>query len=601
MLAFLLHVAAFWGVALDSDTKPTYLMQIETAPELRAATPYGLWAAMAYPLGPVEACLQAYAAYSRYNCVETTLMRSIAATAGDNPDAWRLVYFAFNGASVALFVLIARPIGVPAVVVIVLALSLILGPLDLWTDAKSAEPKATVFMLLALWLAHRARSWPGQSLAALAMLLAALTKEPYAASWVVVLGAAVARHVERSDRPLLASLLSAWRPLLPHFLAMLALGVYVGFLVLTVPQRANIVLPADLPYPPVDRAVPQYLWWIQPGLLRGCLPQMLLVGAVALVVLVRREPGAVTALRRRYTRAPFLILLAGLLGGTVLHGMVYFLAGRLITDERYLVPGNYLLALTACAALLPVFRTLSPRALRQLGLAVLAAAVLSHLWRTWFSRGIRTGLLDELTIIGLGVAAVVALVAFVLVRLARRPSPTVSAMVAGAISLLLVPHVDLALNYAGTWRVFEVGWQEYLDDVLAQAPPDGHVLLRFAGPNMIEQVWATEVYTLRRGRLDLTYHLDVGSSPYPDGPSDLVHDYFVWAYNQERRPLPPDGREVLVVRAARTGIERNVPRRLFGPPAVALLVRSPSAFFWNRYVEGKASYWRYELAHGLQP
>jgi hypothetical protein len=206
-----------------------------------------------------------------------------------------------------------------------------------------------------------------------------------------------------------------------------------------------------------------------------------------------------------------------------------------------------------------------------------------------------------MTIIGLGLAVVAALAAFVVVRLARRPAPALAAVVAASVVLVLVPHVDQALDYAGTWRVFEDGWQAYLDDVLQQAPANGHVLLRFAGPNMIEHVWATEVYTLRHGRLDLTYHLDVGSPPYEDGPSDLVHDYFVAAYNRGRTPLPPDGRDVLVVRASRTGVQRNVVRRLFGPPAVATLLESPARFFRNRYVEGKFTFWRYELAHGIQP
>jgi len=611
-LAVLLYIVAFWGVPLDSDTKPTYLIQVETSPTLKAVTPYGLWAAMAYPMGPVEACLQAYRAYGRYNCGETTMMRTIARVAGDNADAWRLVYVAFNGAWVAVFVLIARRLGVPRPLVLVLALSLILGPLDLWTDAKSAEPKATLFLLLAIWLALRASSWKGQALSAAMMLLAALTKEPYAASWVAVLGVALARHVERTElplvagprsawRPLVTSLLSAWRPLLPHAVAMAAVVGYAAFLAATVPREANIILPSDLPYPPVDRAIAQYAWWAQPWLLRGSLPFALLVGGVALVVLVRREPGTAAELRRRYARWPFLLLLAGLVGAAVLHGLVYFLAGRLIADERYLVPGNALTALAIGMAVLPLLQALSPASRRTLGLTVLLAAVLAHLWRTWFSRGIRTGLLDELTLVGLGIAALVALAAFLVVRLARRPSPTLTAVVAASVVLLLTPHVDRALDYAGTWRVFEEGWQAYLDDVLEQAPPNGHVLLRVAGPNMIEHVWATEVYTLRHGRLDLTYHLDVGTPPYEDGPSDLVHDYFVAAYNRGRTPLPADGRNVLVVRASRTGVQRNVVRRLFGPPAVALLLESPSRFFRNRYVEGKVTFWRYELSHGIVP
>src|SRR4030095_15643006 len=99
---------------------------------------------------------------------------------------------------------------------------------------------------------------------------------------------------------------------------------------------------------------------------------------------------------------------------------------------------------------------------------------------------------------------------------------------------------------------------------------NGHVLLRFAGPNMIEHVWATEVYTLRRGRRDLTYHLDVGSPPYPEGPTDQVHEYFVATYNQGRAPLPTGGAGVLVVQASRTGTQRDVPSRLSGKRALAL-------------------------------
>ena len=97
--------------------------------------------------------------------------------------------------------------------VLVLAHSLILGPIDLWADSKAAEPKATLFLLLAIWLALRADSWKAQALSAAMMLLAALIKEPYAASWIAVLAVAVSRHVERAGLPPVVGLRSAWRPL----------------------------------------------------------------------------------------------------------------------------------------------------------------------------------------------------------------------------------------------------------------------------------------------------------------------------------------------------------------------------------------------------
>src|SRR5207237_1363985 len=114
-----------------------------------------------------------------------------------------------------------------------------------------------------------------------------------------------------------------------------------------------------------------------------------------------------------------------------------------------------------------------------LGLVAGLAAVGSLLWGLGFSRSVITGLANEVTIIGLGIAAVAAVIAAAVARL-RRTSSLLTAVAAGIVALLMVPQVDAALSDAGTWRVFETGWQAYLDDVLAQAPPNGHVVIRAA-------------------------------------------------------------------------------------------------------------------------
>src|SRR5262249_1087789 len=137
----------------------------------------------------------------------------------------------------------------------------------------------------------------------------------------------------------------------------------------------------------------------------------------------------------------------------------------------------------------------------------------------------------------------------------------------------------------------------YDERLRTEAPPNGHVVLRVAEPYMIEDVWATEASTLLAGRLDLTYHLEVEDLSRLANDNGLVAS-LLEAANVGRAPLPTTDADVLFVRANRDGRKRTVLRRRTGYEALQLLLSSPTAFLVNRYHEGFAAGWVYEMSHG---
>jgi hypothetical protein len=599
VLAFALHIVALWGVPLNSDGNPLYRLQVSTIPGLPESVPYGLRVATGVPMGTWDACVEGYRSFFRFSCADVAAFRTIARLAGDNPDLWRLAYFALNGLSVGLTVLIARSLAVPGWLAALLALSLILRPLDVWTDTKAAESKGTAFLMLAIWLALRHRTVGQSALAAVAMLLAVFSKEPFLTAWVAVLGATLCRHLEVRGGTVTQALRSSWRPLLPHAVAMLAFAAFVAFMLLTYEVQSNYGTAA---LPPIDTRTFVASYWgaIQPALLMGYLAPLAAVAAVTVATLCARSPALPRNAIQRYRNAGLLVLLTGFAAAVVLHGAEYYLLRRMIGDHRYALPANFLLCLLIAVSVSPLYAAMEPWMRRVLVLLSSIAVIGTYFWHEWMPFDVATFARNEMLLLTSAAAAVAAVGAWCVAALRRSQVVSLAPACAAALALLLVPHIDATLDEAGRMRILENGWQAYLDDMLEQAPPDGHIVLVFDDAYMIENAWASEANTLLHGRLDLTYHLVVEDQSFYGSPVGInpFLTFAVDAFNQGRRPLPSDGQGTLVVRANRDGYRRSTQPRLRGIPAASLLLRSPVHFFHNRYIEGRMPAWAYEITGG---
>jgi len=604
-VAFLLHVVPWWGIALHTDVIPTYRLQVSGIPGLAEAVPYGLQVATAYPMGAWDACLEGYRAYSRFSCMDVLLFRATAWAVDDDAHMWRIISFATNAASVALFLALARTLGASRTLAAAFGLSLIAGPLEIWAYYHAAEPKATLFLLLALFFALRAETVRQSALAATLMALACLTKETFAVTWVAVLAALLYRRLSVSDAPPGApvwALLANWRLLAPHALAMLALGAFVGGLLLTSTPRANYALNAVAPYPPLRESALIFWTALQPALVRELLTPTLAVGVIAVTAALAASSAVRDGLLRAWRQPRLWLLVGGLLAAVVLHGLIYYLAKRPVDDSRYVLPANVLFCLACVTALAPLGAALTARfgwLAYVTGLAVSLTAASALLWRL--------GRQNEAAIIGVFLAVVVGLAALGLTVVVaaltrRRPQPVTvaSAVYAGVAMLLLVPTIDNGLSNASAVRVNGVARTAFSEHLLREAPPNGHVVLRVAEPYMIEDVWATEASTLLAGRLDLTYHLEVEDLTPLRNDNGLVR-FLIDAYNSGRRPLPASDAEILFIRARRDGMKHGALQRTPGYEALWLLLRSPAAFFANRYVDGRTPAWEYEMSHGRPP
>lgn len=175
-----------------------------------------------------------------------------------------------------------------------------------------------------------------------------------------------------------------------------------------------------------------------------------------------------------------------------LAALPYFLTGREIVD-RYQLPGNFYFALAVAILVTPIYRYAY-----KIGQAGHKLLILSLLMIFVFGQ-----------------------IRFILVRSSQN-------------------------------RIDQTAWQGLIDVVVRAAPVDGHVVLNFDDPYMVETAYSLEANTLFLGRRDLTYHLIV------DNENNVAHESFVRTtvnlFNKDRDPVPDGGMgSILYVKADRRG------------------------------------------------
>lgn len=593
LVAILVHAGPNQGVPLHSDT--TWIFRMIAAPsgaEISSAIPEGLKAVAAYPQPPWSAFLAWYRSTGRFNALDFLAFWGVAKVAGSNADLWRLASLAAMGMALGLFVLVALRLEIAPPVVLLLAISLLFSPLSAWVMYSTSEYKGIFLLMLAFYLTLEGRGRWATVGSAVAMSLAVLIKETFVAAWVLVppLATYRASGALRGGRSRVVAHVT--RQMASHVLPLAAIALFFAVLRAAVDVNASYLIASRGHSAPGQFAA---------GFLYGLLPKVGGTGsstiafwALAAVVVVGvswystrtgkancRAVAAVANLSR-------FAVIAALTAAIGLHGALYYVSGRLVTNH-YLIPATYEAALLGGILFTGWWRRyVDPLGRGARGRWTIWVTALLTLWIALWRRD------PFITLVLVLAAAFVLLAFFRAVRTNGRGYATVLAVIA-----ILVPNVDRALAFAAVNRVDQEAWQGLVMRVAREAPPRAHIILEIKEPLMWETAQSLEANTILLGRPDLTYHLRVQDESFLREDSDTARlsAFLIGKFNEGRAPLPPGRGAALFIRADREGGGRGTPR---APQdlrtQLALLWRSPRGWHWQRYIADRTPYLRYQIS-----
>lgn len=486
-LGLTLHFFPNLKTPLHSDLTWFYRMQTTKDSSLRWAIPVGMRQIGAYPKNFSDSCRDWWQYSARFNCADVLGQRLTAKVAGERADVWRLVNIVLLSTTMGLFYLLLRLLKVANLLAVLVSLGLFFQPIGIWTDYKSAEPRAIFFLILGFLLLLVSNKIWSSYLSALAILVAALTKETFVLAWVLVPAFIWLREPKMEMSRLIAALL-------PHLAATGLLAAFYLSLRLFYPvwtsgyvfSNQTGGVGGDYLLFNLLRMAPAYFkdrWLVI------ILAALFLIGVGA----KWQEAWRATAKIFQKTRLRFLILAIVL--AIFLAAVPYFLTGREILD-RYQVPGNLYFSLAVAVLLTPLYQIAAKSA------------------RVWY----------KLTF-GL------------------------------AILIFILGQIRFILARSWQDRIDQQAWQGLVEDVFRFAPKDGHVVLTFDDPYMVETAYSLEANTLILGRRDLTYHLKI------EGGGDYEADGFVRAnielFNKDRKEIPKEesGRVLYVVADRKGGVD----------------------------------------------
>lgn len=560
-ISFVLHALPYAKTPFSTDVNWHFRVQVLPAdsPAAQHIPPVFTRFAVQPGQSTFDAFLGWHAFTSRYNIFDFVALRTIARLAPDSAFAWKLyAWFFGTGATLFLFLLLQR-CGVSLQLAWWLGIvSLFFLVDDYWVEYKAAEPRAAFFFMLAAWATARPNGRWRDPVAALAMGVAVLTKEPFAAGWVLLLSLWYAREVATGDGSIRPWVRRFVRWALPHAAVVVACGAFIVYLRATHPVAVS--------YAEIDRS-PGVVTAVK-ALIVSFLPTPadllpIVIGA-ALLVLVNLDKGAYRGLARLRSEPFARVVLAGALLHLIAHVLIYRAGGRVV-HGHYVVPLNYTVLLALGIVLRTSFSNFRiPLNGRAAALAVAALLLANHS--------------DRLAMIGSNLLALSLLVAVAVAWRLRRwlVAPIVAGfLLLGAADRMVFPRAYSFHNECVTFA-------QLLADIGRQAPPRATIIARVDDPYLNETVQSAEANLILRadGRRDLQFRFQP-----QDGSLGRANPFvrnLIRIYND--RVYEPD-RPQLQIHLDRAG-QQNVSKMLF-PDAVKLLVRQPAAFIRTRYASGR--------------
>lgn len=571
LAAFLVYWLPQIGAQLPTDVLWIYRLQV-APPEAIGPVPAGLDLFTGAPMGWLDACVAHYEAYKRLNCGDITLWRVFSLIAGDSAPVWMALTLAVDIAMVVLVDIALRRLNATWLMRLVALAGLMLLPTQTWTTPLTSEPRVGLALAGAIAAALSGR----HLLAAIAMALSVTFKEPSLVWWPLVAALSLTAEARPGRRQGIVARLA------PHVALGLLLAAAGGAIWVLAEARNNypflITTPrADIPgY--VGRAVAGMAPTMTGGHIIWALPLSL-----ALLLLGVWQQARLAALGAAMRSPRYWLPLVGAVIGLAGHLAVHWLTRREIGESRYLVPGNIVIVLMLCIALMPFVRLSWRPALFGAG-ALLVSAVGVNLWSIY----------PEIHALAPLVALPGALLGVITAAIAggRRWQFASGALAGLAAGWLLTADVDHKLRIVSDDIVDARSWHAAVD-AFTHLAPRSWVLLRTTDPLMIETVWSLEAELLFAGRQDITLWVDPQDTSFYAVETGLVnaaHD----AFNAEaatRDAARSDNRPIFVVDMARNGRLASVPGPTHLPlDWLKLALADPAGFWQQRYYDGKSGY-----------
>lgn len=354
-LALFLHLAINFRIPLHSDVTWNFRIQVENTSSI-SHHPSWMREIGAYPDSIFANFRKWYQLMGRYNILDFALFRYMAAIAGDNADLWRLFYVFLMAASVSLFYLILKAVGVDGRVGILLVLALLLWPLGPWTDYKTSEPKALLMLLAAYLLILGSKRMMARVVSSFLILAAVLVKETFLIGYLLIPFLILNQSLE-GQRLIFGQVVKRTaRELSPYVISIIFFLLY--FLIIRarwgVVKEAYVFIDGNL-----KLNILEYFFYNSLNLFPafGNSFSKLVVFGSLMFFFFSISKTKISKIFGAWQRSTWLT--GGLILTIIAHELVHFWTGRQLFD-RYLIPGNFLAALLLGLLITPIFLRLAP-------------------------------------------------------------------------------------------------------------------------------------------------------------------------------------------------------------------------------------------------
>ncbi|MBI2011712.1 hypothetical protein HYS91_03010 [Candidatus Daviesbacteria bacterium] len=473
-LGILIHFLPNLNIPLHSDVTWYFRLQATNNPKLIESIPEGFKEFGAYPMPIFESIVNWYQLTGRINVLDYLSLRLFAFLAGADANLWRFFYILILSSSITLFYLILKKLNIPAKIALFFSIGFFFIPIDIWTDYKSAEPKALLFLMLSLYFGLTSKDRLHSLLSCTSLLVALLFKETFILSLPAILGLILWKEkvIDQIKRPVVVTVL-------PYLVVVLIIALFSLSFRFLIPMKTSGYVIA--PFSQLDflSYLLKFTPSLIPGLLLGIGPWLITLSLI--LIFISFKYLKMEKVKKFYLNASFLTLILILLCTILLNILLYYLTNRDFRD-RYLLPSNFFTALTLALLTIPLTTQLYSKLKKNKA---------------------------KLSIIYLSILMILFCFQFIKV-------------------------IDVSFQN----RIDQNAWQSLINQVKIKVPKNGHILISINDPFLIETAQSLEANTLFLGRYDLTYHLVAARElkEYQKGKDYLA--FLISSFNKDRKSLP---------------------------------------------------------------
>lgn len=582
-LSFLFHFLPNYNIPLHSDVAWFFVLQTSNDKEFIKTIPENYKDIAAYPQPLLKSLISWYEYSGRLNLLDIASLRWTAQIAEINANIWRFIYITFLSFAIGLFYLVSQKLKISNYLSLLFSLGLILYPLDIWTDYKTAEPRAIFFLMLSYFLILSSNKTKIILLSATSLFASVLTKETFLPATLVIPGL-IFWKIQDKNNKITSNLKLTFKQLLPFIILFILFCLYIFTLKFFVPItnegyifQQNQNNESFIKY--FLSTIPQVL----PILLSGMWIN-LFIFTIANFCLFNKYISKINPKKFliKYFDLQTLILSITFVIAIIFSILFYYYTGRII-NGRYIVPSNFLTAILFGILFTPLTRSIySKVALKKTAIFFLLFLILL-LWpyRSFLYTLIGTALIGIFYFISIFIKEI---------KFINFKSPI---FVIILLLILSLPQIDFLINLVEKNKMDQFALHNLSNKIVKYSPPNSHILLYFNEPNMIETAQFLEFNSLTNSRADLTFHFEVEDpTNYQNDSGFLKH--IVNAFNRNRKPIEQSS-TITIVKADRKGGGIKSPYNSNILTDFKTLITNPKKFYYQRYIEHKTPYLNYTI------